>query len=220
MKPNRRIEKAAVVGLLACLAVACERGGPDAITRDEAMAIAELVANETVGPLVELSAGAAYLGGRAADDRPRGGSREFYRERECPEGGTVSISGTMSAERGEGSRTRELRVTTEFDHCTRTNREGVTMSLTGTIEKQLTTTVTYEDNVVSVSMDGTWTGSVDWENLDEDTSGVCEIDITMDIDIVIDRENRSREVEGGVTGTVCGVEVETKNRRGWLRLLF
>jgi len=196
--------------MLACLAVACESGGPDAITRDEAAAITELVGNVTVGPLVELS----------MREGPRGRSGEFNRERECPEGGTVSISGTMSAERGEGVRTRELRVTTEFDRCTRTSRDGVTMALTGTIEKELTKTVTYEDDVVSIGMDGTWTGSVAWENLDDDTSGVCEIDVTMDIDIVIDRANRSREVEGGVTGTVCGVEVDTKDRRGWLKPLF
>ena len=217
MKRKRRIEKSAVMGMLACFAVACESGGPDAITQDEANAIAELVGNMTIGPLVELS-GAADLGRNATEDRPRGRSGDFDRERECPEGGTVSISGTMSAERGEDSRTRELRVTTEFDHCTRTNREGVTMALTGTVRKELTKTATYEDNVVSISMDGTWAGSVAWENPDEDTSGVCEIDVTIDIDIVIDRENRSREVEGGVTGTVCGVEVDTKNRRGWLKL--
>lgn len=220
MKRKRRMEKVAVTGMLACLAVACESGGPDAITPEEATAIVELVGNVTVGPLVGLSVGAAQLGGGLADDGPRGPSREFNRERECPEGGTVTISGTRSAERDEDGRTHELRVTTEFDRCTRTSREGVTMSLTGTIEKELTKKITYEDAIVSISMDGTWTGSVAWENLDDDTSGVCEIDVTIDIDIVIDRENRSREVEGGVTGTVCGVEVETKNRRGWLRLLF
>ena len=206
--------------MLACLAVACESGGPDAITREEANAIVELVGNVTVGPLVGLSVGAADLGSGAGDDGPRGRSGEFERERECPEGGTVRISGTMSGERGENGATRELRVTTEFDHCTRTNREGVTMSLTGTIEKELTKTAIYKDNIVSISMDGTWTGSVAWENPDDDTSGVCDIDLTMDIDIVIDRRNRSREVEGDVTGTVCGVEVDMKHPRGWLKLLF
>ena len=220
MERKRRMERAAVMGTLACLAVACESGGPHEITQDEATAIAELVGNATVGPLVGLSVGAARLGGDVADDRPRGRSGEFSRERKCPEGGTVSISGTRSAKGGEGGRTWELQVTTEFDRCTRTNREGLTMALTGTVEKELAKTVTREDNVVSISMEGTWTGSVAWDNLDDDTSGVCEIDVTMDIDIVIDRGNRTREVEGGVTGTVCGVEVDTKNRRGWLRLFF
>lgn len=220
MKRKRRIEKAAATGMLACLATACESGGPDAITQDEATAIAELVGNATVGPLVELSVRAARPGRRAADDGPRGRSGDFDRERECPEGGTVSISGTVSGERGEGGGTVEMRVTTEFDRCTRTSRGGVAISLTGTVEKELAKTVAHEDNVVSVGVDGTWTGSVAWENPDNDGSGVCEIDVTVDLDIVIDRENRSREVEGGVTGTVCGVEVDTKNRRGWLRLPF
>ncbi len=222
MKRKRRIENAAVTGMLACMAVACESGGPDAITQDEAMAVVELVGNVTIGPLVGLSVGVADLGGGAANDRDRdrGRSGEFDRERECPGGGTVRMSGTMSGERGEDGGTREIRVTTEFDGCTRTSRDGVTMSLTGTVEKELTKTVAHEDNVVSISMDGTWTGSVAWENLDDGTSGVCEIDVIIDIDMVIDRENRTREVEGGVTGTVCGVEVDTKGRRGWLRLLF
>ena len=223
MKRKRRIEKAAVTGMLACVAVACE-SGPDAITEDEAMAVVELVGNVTIGPLVGLSVGAADLGRGVANDRDRDGDRgrsgEFDRERECPGGGTVRMSGTMSGERGERGGTREIRVTTEFDHCTRTSRDGVTMSLTGTVEKELTKTVTYEDNVVSISLDGTWTGSVAWENLDDGTSGVCEIDVIIDIDMVLDRENRSREVEGGVTGTVCGVEVDNKGRRGWLRPLF
>lgn len=220
MKRKRRIEKAAVTGMLACLVVACESGGPDGITEDEAMAIVELVGNVTIGPLVGLSVGAADLGGSATNDRDRGRSGEFDRKRECPGGGTVRVSGTMSGDRDERGGTREMRVTTEFDGCTRTSRDGVTMSLTGIVEKELTKTVTYEDSVVSIGMDGTWTGSVAWENLDDGTSGVCEIDVIIDIDMVIDRENRSRELEGGVTGTVCGVEVNTKNRRGWLRPLF
>ena len=209
--------------VLALFAAACEGGGPEAMTQDEAAAVLEMVGITTVGPLVELSGGLANQRGGATDDRGQGGrSREgeFERQRECPEGGTVVVSGTIRAEGDRESRTMQMQVSTEFDDCTRTNREDITLTLDGTVAQELTKTTTYREDVVTIEMDGTWTGRVAWEKPDEDESGVCEIDVTMDVDIVIDRENRNRKVEGGVSGTACGVEVHTRKMREWLSVLW
>lgn len=223
MTLRRWIDRLGAAGVLACFAAACEGGGPEALTEDEATAVLEMVGSAIVGPLAEVADGSANADGGATDDRGRGGrrgEREFESERDCPGGGTVTISGTTGGEGDRESRTRDMRVDTEFDRCTRTNREDITLTLTGTIAHDLAKATTRDGNVVTTSMDGTWTGSVAWEKPDEDESGVCEIDVTMGVEIVIDREGRTREVEGGVTGTACGVEVDTMNRRRWLSDLF
>lgn len=224
MTRKRWIDGLAAAGVLAFFAAACESGGPDSMTEDEAAAVMEMVGSATVGPLAEVKGGSAKAEGGATEDRGPDGrgnkEGEFEREKDCPEGGTVTISGTISGDKDDESHTWHMRVNTEFDRCTKTNREDVTLTLTGTVAQDLTKTTTYDGKVVTIAMDGSWTGSVAWEKPDEDESGVCEIDVTMDVDIVIDYENRTREIEGGVRGTACGVEVDTMKKRGWLSFLF
>ena len=205
---KRRIEKVAVTGMLACLAMACER---DATTEEEAVAIAELVGNVTVGPLVELWVGEAILAGefnpqgRSRDDNnwtppitwsePRGQTGRFKIELECPEGGSVSISGN-NKDRGpalEGilgglieeifgwypewhGEVGELRAKAKFDHCARTSRDGLTMALTGTVDTEFAKTFIHQDTWVTVGMRGDWSGKVAWENPHAGRSGVCRID--------------------------------------------
>ena len=272
MKRKRRIAKMATMGMLACLAVACHMGGSDGATEEEAVAVAELVGNVTIGPLVELWVGEAILDGdfdpqgvsRKWDaewestpdggfrqkpwSEPRGQLGKFNREWECPEGGTVSISGN-NKDHARGilgsilgalfkpqarwyGEVGELRVKARFDHCARTSREGLTMALTGTVEKELDKTFIHEDTWVTIGMRGQWTGKVAWQHPDADRSGVCKIDgrtgdpsldhytdpVTIDMVMSVEHGNRSRQVEGDLEGYMCGQPVYTENRGEWLTL--
>ena len=61
---------------------------------------------------------------------------------------------------------------------------------------------------IVLDVDGTWDGSVSWENEDDGTSGVCEVDVALDATIEIDIATGDHDVTGSLTGTVCGVSVD------------
>ena len=219
MTVKRRIGSLIGIGVVACLAAGCDDGEGDALTPEEAAALAELIGRTSFDPLVSQSLGSLPAEGSTAPSAQKGGVKEYDFDKSCSEGGSVNLSGTADYDFGEDGFGVEVDGTIAFDHCAEKTDDGVTYALTGGIDHLVRMSGGYSEGTVGVEVDGTATGSVDWENEDDGSSGVCEVDVTIDVAIEFDKEGWSWEVEGGVTGTVCGisVDVEAKNwlKKGW-----
>jgi len=191
------------MGMLALVAAGCDEAERDAITAVEADAVAKLITDATVGAWWGRSGGSVP----PADDLLTA-NEEYDEIVECPEGGTMHLEGTIqSSEDGSSSR---MEGTITFDNCAAKTEDGETIVLTeGTINDLLEARIATDDGLsVRIDLHGSWDGSVAWENEDDGSSGVCDVDVTLDATITFDLATGTWEVEGGLSGTVCGDPVD------------
>ena len=212
MTAKRWISGLIGIGMLACFAAGCDDGEGDALTPEEAAALAKLIGRASVGPLVGQSLGSLPPNGPA-----HMAAKEYDFDVPCSEGGSANLSGTADFDFGEDGKSFQTEGTITFDHCAEKTDDDVTFTLTGSIDMLLHGLVSFSDGVARIELDGSWNGSVAWENEDDGSSGVCEVDVTLDATIEIDLETKSYDAEGGLTGTVCGISVEG-DADDWLKM--
>ena len=203
------------LGLIAMFAAACDDGEGDALTPEEAAALARLIGEASVGPVLGETVGALPPNGPAPTAHA-GGVKEYDFDKPCSEGGSVNLAGRAEFEFGEDGGTVRIEGTVDFEDCAEKTDEGVTFTLNGRIGHQLAAVVSYSDGIVRVEVDGSANGSVAWKNEDDGGSGVCEVDATIDVTVEVDKEAGTWEMEGGITGTVCGISVEA-DAKDWLK---
>ena len=212
MAGKRWISGLVGIGMLSCFVAGCDDGEGDALTPEEAAAIAKMIGGATVGPLLGQSLGSLPPDGRAMT------AKEYDFDVPCSEGGSVNLSGTADSDFGEDDKSVEIEGTISFDHCAEKMEDGETITLTeGSIDQLLHVLFSSSVGTARVKVDGSWSGSVAWENEDDGSSGVCEVDVTLDATIEIDMETKSYDVEGGVTGTVCGILVDA-DADDWVKM--
>ena len=204
MTGRHRVGSLFVIAMLAFSAAGCNDREGDTLTPEEAAALAELIGRASLGAVEGQLPGALPPPAPAADLR---GTKEYDFDKDCSEGGSVNLSGTADYEIGEDALSLEVDGTVAFDHCAEETDDGVTYTLTGSIDHLLHAVAGFSDGTVRVEVNGTATGSVDWED-DDGGSGVCEVDVTIDVTVEFNKEAGSWDAEGGVTGTVCGISVE------------
>lgn len=212
MTGRHRVGGLVLMGVLAFAAAGCGDGEGDALTPEEAAALAELIGRASLGSLDGQLLGSLPPEGAAADV---GGDKDYDFDKACAEGGSANLSGTAGFSLGEGALRLEIDGSVAFDHCAEKTDDGVTYTLTGSIDHLLHATASYSEGAVRVEVDGTADGDVGWEN-DDGGSGVCEVDVTIDVTVEIDKDAGSWDAEGGLTGTVCGVSVEA-DAGDWLK---
>jgi hypothetical protein len=191
-----------VPALMASVAMtaACSNGdlGPDdGLTSDEAVALA-LDLDATTGDIIlgELLFGGFSLGEGLGVNS--GDVRTFERERACPLGGKVTLSGSVERERnGEGAVEFTLAATGVKTDCTRQARNELTLTVNGTFSLEA-----YRKRVNGQPVGPQTTtkkGQFDWARSDGET-GSCEFDLTS----VRDPAAGKRTVKG----TICGREID------------
>ena len=207
MKPRRLITQVAALGTLGLWVAACATDPPRELTESEAMTIAEMMGATVVDPAVEETVGAIPFFGRAD---PQG--LDYEHEVDCPEGGTAALSGTVDVQIDDSSFSANSEGSVDFDSCAGRTYEDDVVALTGGIDFALAivATVSLSERVVYISAEGSAEGSLEWEIAEEGESGVCEVDVALDVDIELRGGFPGGEfvVEGGVTGTVCGHDVD------------
>ena len=204
MKPRRLITQVAALGTLGLWVAACATDPPRELTESEAMMIAELMGGSVVGPAVDETLGSMLFSDLADNRGPT-----YEREIDCPEGGTATLSGTLDIRIGLSGLHADSEGSVAFDACADRTEDDVVIEITGGIdfEGEVEATVDLDDQVAYASVEGSAEGSVDWEIEEEGESGVCEVDVALDVDVEVDfgdGDFGDPVVEGGVTGTVCG----------------
>ncbi len=202
------------LGMLSVFVAACDDGEGDALTPEEAEALARLIGEASIGPVLGETVGALPPGGPAPNANA-GGTKEYDFDKECSKGGSVNLSGTADYEFGETGGTVRIEGAITFDDCGEKTDDGVTYTLGGRIDHLIEAVIGSSDGIFRVEVDGTANGSVAWKNEDDGGSGVCEVDVTIDLTVEVDKEAGTWEVEGGMTGTVCGISVEA-DASDWL----
>jgi hypothetical protein len=192
------MRKATVLALALVVAVAsgCEDAtGPDDGLDLEALAAMALEADELTGLLIDDVFLGAFAGGdigvAAADPRP------FSRTRECPAGGSLTVSGQIDRTRnGEGTVEIDVTGAGTWAACARVRRD-----LTVTVDGAFTFEA-YRKRVNGAPV-GPQTshkaGSFTWTRSDG-KSGECSFDLTS-----------TRNPDAGtrtLTGTMCGREID------------
>lgn len=194
-------------GMLAFFAAGCDDGAGDALTPEEAAALAGLI-GRSVMPLADQPLLPLPPDGTTAPTAHAAGAKEYDFDKPCSEGGSVNLSGVANIAFEDEGIGMEVDGTVAFRRCGETTDDGVAYTLTGSVDHLFQVVASWSDGTVHIEVDGSANGSVGWENEDEGSSGVCEVDVTVDIAIDIDKENGTWDVEGGVTGTVCGISVD------------
>lgn len=191
MTRNRWINGSFGVGMLAFFAASCENA-EDAITPDEARAIAHVIMSPSFSVFLDQVGGAV----------PPNDLAEYDITRRCFSGGTAHLKGTMEKDVEAGYFWTE--VISTFDNCAREwDYVGtVTLITEGSIDGMLRWVR------VDGRFDGSWSGNVSWES-DDGGSGKCEVDFAKELTWRIDPGTGSvGEVTGHTKGTICGVSLD------------
>ena len=202
MTRNRWINGSVGVGMLALFAASCDNAERDAITPDEARAIAQVIVGAS------QSAGGQFGGAVPPNDLAAGGADvevgEYDITLNCSEGGTVNLKGTIEEDEEVGYFKQEGINT--FDNCAEKTEDGETITLTeGSIDGVL---LLVRVDGSSSRLDGSWSGNVSWES-DDGGSGKCEVDLTAEATFRIDPGTGNVVgVNGRVKGTICGVSLD------------
>jgi hypothetical protein len=196
---------AATLAAAAVLTAGCDRsptGGPDALTAEEARAVAEaysqLGMDGTAGP-----------GGPAlsVEGERIGGTSTFSFTRDCPRGGVVHLEGASAMAPGEAPGTGEFTVTatrTE-EACGLPLRHGRgTLTLDGNPNVQLTSHSTWTDWLPG-DRTATKKGSFRWTR-STGGSGVCTVDITTTLS--------RAAMTYTIAGSFCGHEINVSRPIG------
>ncbi len=132
---------------------------------------------------------AANVGSAAPTAVPVNFSREHSRD--CPAGGTITASVTVSGDMSQGPSDLSIDGSTTFDACTRGGQER-TIIMNGQLVHSGMVKVTDMGREASFEL----TGGLSW-NVQPGDHGTCTVDLSVTF------ADGSR----GVTGTVCGREV-------------
>ena len=132
MTAKRWISGLVGIGMLAFFAAGCDDGEGDALTPEEAAALAQVIGRASVGPLLDQS-----LGSLPPDDRAHMAAKEYDFDKPCSEGGSVNLSGTADFGLGEDEKSVEIEGTITFDHCAEKTDDDVTFTLDGSIDMRL-----------------------------------------------------------------------------------
>ena len=203
------------LGILAIFAAGCDDGEGDALTPEEAEALVRLIGEASIGPVLGETVGAWPPGGPAPAAHA-GGTKEYDFDKPCSEGGSVNLAGQADYEFGETGGTVQIDGAVTFDDCGEKTDDGVTYTLNGGIDHLIEAVISSSDGIFRVEVDGSASGSVAWKNEDDGGSGVCEVDVTIDVTVEVDKDAGTWEVEGGLTGTVCGISVDVE-AKDWLK---
>lgn len=203
------------LGMLSIFVTACDDGGGDALTPEEAEALARLIGEASIGPVLGETVGAWTPGGPAPTAHA-GGTKEYDFDKSCSGGGSVNLAGKADYDFGETGGTVQIEGAITFDDCAEETGDGVTYTLNGGIDHLIEAVISVADGVFRIEADGSASGSVAWKNEDDGGSGVCEVDVTIDVTVEVDKEAGTWDLEGGLTGTVCGIAVEA-GAKDWLK---
>ena len=194
---------AALAIFVAAAACSDNTGPATSIDATDAADIAldtDLLAGEIIYDQMFTGFAEAGLSANSADEK------SFDRSRNCPAGGTVTLSGTVTRTRDDEGTTFDVSATGAWNDCARRGRRGITRTLNGTF------TLTAHREIVNGQHNGQQTttkaGSFTWTSSDG-RSGQCDFDITS----TRYPDERRRTVQG----TVCGHTIDRTvdwNRQG------
>lgn len=116
----------------------------------------------------------------------------------CPNGGTVSTSGSMNINEQTGNFTAQF--TNNYDNCKATSSAGRVWTFNGDPNISQTMTFTSNQTTGAMSMTGSQSGGLSFSS--NGASGRCNISINYSVSI-----SGSGTETGNMTGTVCGKTV-------------
>lgn len=201
MTSNGRITAGFVgVGMLTGLLAGCDESiAPEPMTEEDAIAVAALIGGVSAGPLYDEGVAVAA-----------GAQETFDLEAECPAGGSVKLSGTID---GDDSATK-IDATATYGRC-----DDGRIAVSGSVDELHHLRHDVSDGTVHLAGHVDWTGSVDWAKADG-SRGSCEVDVRLEATAEVNIETGIWEnVDGGMSGTVCGVSVEGEVGDWWLDAL-
>lgn len=208
---------AALAGALALLAAACSDGpsapaGSAGLTDQEARDLAAAMGGQSAD-LVEGQAGSlsSTVSARAAGDAPTVsaatfGPVGFDRSRDCPDGGTVDVSGTVQGETDPEAGTATAHVEADVVHagCGFPIR-GTTVTVTGDPGLDFVADLSVLDGQLDGPQTASLAGSFAWEAADG-RSDTCE----AALDWTLDPAARTLSL----VGTICDVQIDRTLSRG------
>lgn len=195
----------AALAAAAVLAAGCDRspiGGPDALTAEEARAVAEAYGQLGTGELAGPGGPAPSM-----DAQRIGGTTTFSFTGECPRGGVVRLDGSFAQTPGETPGTSEFTVTatrTEEACALPLRNGGGTLTLDGNPNVQFTSHSTWTDWRPG-DLIATKKGSFRWTR-STGGSGVCTVDITTTLS--------RAAMTYTVAGSFCGHEISVSGPIG------
>jgi hypothetical protein len=203
------------VALTALAAGACERAtGPssDALSADEARAVAAAVDDASTSVVDSRSqsganSSVASLPGAAADVFTNHGTVSVSRD--CPSGGTTTLTGdqTLVVNADSGTATLDLTASKAHAACAFTHGQDEKITVDGTVSL-----VAHRE----LSRDGKASGSQTHQGTlsyttSDGRSGTCDVDLTAEFDLDVAAGTASH----AVSGTVCGRTVDINST--WTR---
>lgn len=225
----RGVGVAALAGLVLAGLAACDANGPDGISREEAEEVSRALFS-SAGQAVEGLAIADSLGlpasGAVTAEVPLTAavnaetetiSREFGRTAECPEGGTVSFSGSLAGERTEESGTisvlMEFQGRADYNDC-RVAAENDVFVLSTPSPLELSGSGEGHADSTSASGQAEWgaQGTLEWDR-QNGSSGGCDFDFT--ISMSLEADTTSFNMTGSTSGTMCGYSIDDSWSETW-----
>lgn len=123
---------------------------------------------------------------------------------DCPLGGQVRVTGDFSDETAGDTARVTAEIVLDPEEC-RVEHDGYEFTLVdGNPNVRMEFTMSFVEFFEGIGFDGTMTGGVDWRL--GDRSGTCMMDLV--ISAMMDFSGTEPIVDGGATGTMCGLEVE------------
>ena len=195
----------ATAGVLACVVAACAED--EGLAPEEADAIVNLVGGTASG---------ALLAETMSSSTARG-DFDYDLTVPCPDGGSVTMSGTGELRVTAGGGEYELEGTNEFADCS-LEEDGVALTLvSGVVAQRFLMVVESSDDLTNVRAtgEGDWSGDVTVET-GSGYSGDCQLQLSLRLAVDVDLAGGgSVSVEGVVTGTVCDEPVEVDVTESW-----
>ena len=183
------------VGMLAFLAASCDNAD-DAIAPDEARAVARAI----LGASQAVYSQPDGLAAAGADVEVR----EYDITADCPDGGTVTMKGTIEEDKEAGTMKQDGTIT--YDNC---DVGEITV-----VEGRLSDVLIVVSGHDMATWDGSWAGNVFVES-DDGGSGECEVDLTAKLTFKVDPNTKNIVAwDGHMTGTICGVSVHENMQGG------
>ncbi len=168
------------------------------LTEAEAAALAEVIAGTVFASAGDLPGG----GMQGAPSRaPFSGESSIDAVAPCEFGGTVNVSGTLSYAGDDETEEvqADLTIVQVHNNCVAESQDGVRFTLNGAPQIAAGLTLVVSENVLS--MDGGYSGAIDWATDGRD--GRCSISIEFAIDVSGATESGS----ASMSGSVCGVNI-------------
>ena len=191
MARKQRIGGLVGVGMLAFLAAGCDNADYP-IALDEADALAQAIVGASQASHDRLD-GLAAAGANVE-------VREYDITVDCPDGGTVTLKGTIEVDEEAGTAKQEG--TQTYNNC------DLGVGEITVVEGRLSDVQMWVSGHDTVTWDASAAGSLFAES-DDGGSGECKVDLTVRITFRLDPNTRNVvDWDGHMAGTVCGVAVD------------